>query len=230
MQIALDFGVRQDIEWIFGKLQSLLDMVELSPPPDPMRQLVRSILGGQTRDAVSDAAAERLFVVYPNWLDLAAASVEDIAALISEVTFASDKAGNLQKALRRIAFEHPDFDLGFLLDRPMPQAMAWLEELPGVGPKVAAATLNFSSFQRAAFVVDTHVLRVLQRFGLVGSRSTNDKVAETVLSAMDDWSAQALTNLHVVIKLLGQNRCRAPYPMCETCPLKTRCETGKRRA
>ena len=58
-------------------------------------------------------------------------------------------------------------NLDFLGDHPVEQGLRWLEEIYGVGRKIAAATLNFSTLRKRAMVVDTHVLRVLRRFGFV---------------------------------------------------------------
>ena len=63
----------------------------------------------------------------------------------------------------------PDWDASRLADMPIDEAKAWLTELPGVGPKTAACVLLFS-LGRPALPVDTHVHRVAQRLGLIGSK------------------------------------------------------------
>jgi endonuclease III len=224
MQTALDFGIRQDIEWIRGQLLPILNFVRLLPPLSPAGQLVKSLISSRTRDPVSQQAFDQLTTVYPKLLDLLAASVEDIHDLICEVRFAGDKASYLQKALRAIAAEHPDFDLSFLERLSRNHAMAWLESLNGVGPKVAAATLNFSSLNAELFVADTHVLRVFERFGIIGPKSTAWAATEVVVAAMEDWTAEDFMNLHIMIKVLGQKICHLHNPVCTACPLRSRCK------
>jgi endonuclease-3 len=70
-----------------------------------------------------------------------------------------------------IAADDPDFDLSPLGEQPIEDALAWLERLPGVGRKVAASALNFSSLAIPAFVADTHVLPVLGRFGVIDAKA-----------------------------------------------------------
>ena len=222
MQKTLDFGIGDDLAWIRRRLLPVRKYVVLHPPLSPTGQLVKSMISGVTRDPVSDKAYMHLRVVYPEWLDLLAAPVEDIHDLICPVEFASRKARDLQSALHDIAVNHADFDLSFLRNMPVSQALAWLQTLKGVGPKVAASTLNFSTLNAAAFVADTHVLRVLRRFGIAGG-GTAKKTADIMLSALDGWSAEELTELHVFIKVLGQTLCRPCFSACEKCPLRTRC-------
>ncbi|OHV81452.1 endonuclease III [Rhizobium sp. LCM 4573] len=226
MQTALDFGARQDVEWIGRQLLPILNFVRLLPALTPFRQLVKSSISSRTRDPVSQKAFDRLITVYPKELDLVAASVEDIHDLIWDVEFAGAKARNLQKALRAIAAKHPDFDLSFLHKFSRNYAMAWLESLDGVGPKVAAATLNFSYLNAELFVADTHVLRVFQRFGIIGPKGTAWTATETVVAAMEDWTAEDFMNLHVMVKVLGQNICHLHNPDCAACPLRSRCKAA----
>ena len=62
-----------------------------------------------------------------------------------------------------------DYDLSFLAEMPLPEAKAWLMELPGIGPKTAAIILCFS-LGMPAMPVDTHIYRVSKRLGLIGRR------------------------------------------------------------
>lgn len=56
-----------------------------------------------------------------------------------------------------------------LRDRPTAEAEAWLAELPGVGPKVAACVALFGLGRMDAFPVDTWIVRILGRaYGLEG--------------------------------------------------------------
>ena len=110
-------------------------------------------------------AYNRLAARCPNWRDMAAASLEAVTAAIAEVTFPEPKARHVLETLNHIGRLHPDFDLGFLRELPVARVLDWLQTLPGVGPKVAAATVNFSTLGQAAFVMDTHILRVFERLG-----------------------------------------------------------------
>lgn len=191
----------------------------------PIGQLVKSWISGRTRDEVSLNAYQRLLETYRTWGDLAEAPAKDVEAVIAEVTFSDAKARDLHVALRTIAGTHPDFDLTFLGRLRVPAALAWLERLRGVGRKVAASTLNFSTLRMPAFVVDTHVLRILPRFGLVRRTADIRAAYETIMAMRGDWSAAELAELHVLLKRLGQIICRADHACCDECPIRQRCTT-----
>lgn len=190
---------------------------------EPVGQLLKSMISSRTKDAVSLRSYESLVGSYPSWLDLAQASTGNIERAIRDVTFAPEKAAHIKEALRLVALISPDFDLSWLKQRPVPQALEWLETLPGVGRKVAASTLNFSTLAMPAFVVDTHVIRVLARFGIVGVRADTITAYAAVMARVPHWSAHELSEFHVLIKQLGQTHCRFEHADCHLCPLRGIC-------
>ncbi|MBO9714456.1 MAG: endonuclease III [Sphingomonas sp.] len=223
MQARFDFCGRNEIERWRAALSPLLAGVELSRRRKPVGQLVKSLISGRTRDAVSLAAYRRLGSRYRSAARLAEAPVEGVRQAIADVTFAEAKAGWLIAALRRIGRERPDFALDFLGDLPLDDALAWLERLPGVGRKVAASTLNASTLDRPVFIVDSHVLRVMARLGLVGAHAEARAVSEAVTAAMNDWAGEDFLRFHVAAKRLGQTLCRPEAPGCAACPLAREC-------
>lgn len=228
MQIPFPFGAAEDIAWLRGRLRSRFGP---APPPlrrPPLGQLVRSLISGRTRDEVSAAAHRRLAAAFPDPARLAAAPVAEIEAALAGVTFPEVKARQLRAALRLVAESRPDFDLAFLAGLGVAPALDWLERLPGVGRKVSAATLNFSTLRMPALVVDTHLLRVLRRFGFVGIRADSRGAYDRMMGIVPDWTAAELAELHILMKRLGQSTCHADRPACPTCPLRPRCRSGTR--
>lgn len=193
----------------------------------PIGQLVKSLISSRTYDAVSLAAYKRLGARWGRVSALARATPKEIEAVIADVTFADAKAPQLAETLRRIEADHPDFRLDFLADRPLTEALAWLERLPGVGRKVAAATLNFSTLKLPVFVVDSHVHRVLQRLGLVGESAMPAATSELVTASTLDWSPDDHLEMFAHLKRLGQDVCRHDAPDCGRCPLAACCVTAK---
>jgi adenine-specific DNA glycosylase len=107
------------------------------------------------------------------------------------------------------------------------QALIWLERLPGVGRKVAAATLNFSTLRRAALVIDTHHLRVLRRLGLIDRRAGTVEAYDRLVPLLPGgWTAADLDEHHQLMKALGQTNCRHAFPICRRCPLRDLCPTA----
>ena len=227
MQMVLNLGAARDIEWMRSRLLQRLGKPVPGVVRLPIGQLVKSLIGNRTRDTVSLAAYKRLLLTYKRWHDLGAAPAAELAHVIADVTFPDIKAPMLSRALRMIEASHPDFSLDFLAERPVDQALNWLERLPGITRRISASVLNFSTLNRPAFVVDTHILRVLRRFGLVRSNADTRIAYDAVMAAAFDWQAGELAELHVLLKRVGQTVCRVDQRCCALCPLSGECGTAR---
>lgn len=228
-----DFGAVEEMTWVRDQLRPRYGNLGPVPVRTPIGQLVKSSISGRTRDEISLAAYRRLVDAYREWPDLARASAGDVQAMIGDVTFPDVKARHLCDALHVIAAYQPSFDLTFLGSLSVAKALAWLERLPGVGRKVSASTLNFSTLKMPAFVVDTHILRILGRYGFVQSNAGTRTAYDAIMATLDAWSADELAELHILMKRLGQTICRADLACCPDCPIRQRCraaicsETGR---
>lgn len=193
----------------------------------PVGQLVKSLISARTRDAVSAAAYRRLGARFGSASAVARAEPREVERVIGDVTYAAAKADHLVAALRSVEAKDGGFALGHLATRPLAQALAWLERLPGVARKVSASTLNASTLRRPVMIVDTHVLRVLRRLGAV--RPTADYLtgSETVTAAAPHWSGDDFLAFHIALKQLGQNVCRWDVPACGVCPLAEDCPAAR---
>jgi endonuclease III len=191
---------------------------------DPLSQLIHAIVAARTPDQAAWSAFVRLRGVFPDWGELAAAAPKKIEAAIAQVAFAERKARQLPTLIRVIQIRAGGLDLNFLAERPVEEAMEWLQSLPGVGVRTAAVTLNFSNLNRPALVIDSHVLRVAKRLGLV-ARACEPAQAFAALSDIlpSSWSAEDLFELHWLVKGLGQSICAEAAPRCGMCPLKAEC-------
>jgi len=95
--------------------------------------------------------------------------------------------------------------------------------LAGVGIKTAKVFLAVT--ENASFLaVDTHVHRVLNRIGIVHTKTPEqtDKAAEKVFTSDD------LAFLHHTLIFFGRYHCTARKPKCETCPLQNICKYYKK--
>ncbi|QPQ54470.1 hypothetical protein IC614_08985 [Allosphingosinicella flava] len=220
MQESFGFARLEIDAWRFA-LTGHFGPIPDVPRRPPHAQMVKSLISSRTKDAVSLAAYRRLGRKWPSALQLAGAAPPHVEKVIHDVTFADRKAVNLPAALRMIARESGDLRLDFLGNWPVPDALAWLERLPGVGRKVAAATLNASTLRRPVFIVDSHVHRVLQRLGYIGRAATPRPASEKVTASGLD--AEELNSFFIHLKHLGQTVCRFESPDCAACPLSTSC-------
>jgi endonuclease-3 len=118
--------------------------------------------------------------------------------------------------------------LGFLAQLSTEAAYRKLRNLTGVGPKVAATTLNFSSLKRRIMVVDSHVCRVVNRLGFACHRDLGRAHAELSERLSPAWDGEDLYELHWLFKRHGQDVCTETLPGCRACPLADLCPSARR--
>ena len=204
---------------VLALLAAAYGMPENHPTGDALDGLVGTILSQHTSDVNSGRAHRALRAAFPTWRAVLDAQEDAIAAAIRSGGLASLKARRIKDVLARVAAEHPDFDLGFLARLPLADARAWLEALPGVGPKTAACVLLFD-LGRPALPVDTHVHRVARRLGLIGAR-VGAAAAHPMLEAQ--LRPEQVYACHVLFITHGRRVCKAPTPRCDVCPLTAVC-------
>ena len=224
MQLSFDLEAAPLLPQLRARLVEFYGPQQPTRRLDPLSQLIKSIINSRTYDQVSWPAFVRLREAFPDWAELAQAAPKDIEALIAPVTHADAKAKQLPILIRVLAMRPGGLDLGFLGEHGVDQAMAWLRDLPGVGPMSAAATLNFSTLNMRALVVDTHTHRVTKRLGLTSRTGDAAQAYETLMSLVPaGWTAEDLFELHWLLKGLGQDICADPMALCGRCPLKASC-------
>jgi len=223
MQMNFPFKQATDLSSIRERLGVRFGKIRVEDRPDPISQLVGSFIGSRTYDWKSWDAFIRLVQRYPSWDAIADAQVTDIEAVLEGVTFSEKKAPELRQALRAIRTRFGQIDLDFLANRSVDQALNCLEQIHGIGRKIAAATLNFSALRKRTFVVDTHILRFLRRFGFAGMRVDTEAAYDAVMAAADGLDADDLFELHWQIKRLGQTVCTHAQALCASCPLSDIC-------
>ena len=172
--------------------------------------LVAAILSAQVRDEVVNDCTKELFKQYRTAGDYAKASVDDLLKYVSKVTFAGNKAKNIIAACEILVEKH---------NGKVPKTIDELTELPGIGRKTAIVILSNAFDVVDCFVVDSHVIRVSYRLGW--TKNTNPEKIENDLNTLipKDWWKQA----QWLLKAHGRAVCRAPIPVCSTCPLSSLC-------
>jgi endonuclease-3 len=195
---------------------------------DPLSELISSLLSHRTRNADSGRAFKALRARYADWAALKDAPTQEVEETIHGVTWPEQKAPRLQAVLRAIEERHGALSLDFLSAMPALEARAWLESIPGIGPKTSAAVLSFSNLRQAALPVDSHHHRVAQRTGLI-AQSMAVGPSHVALAALlpPDWDAQAVYDHHEVMMLHGQRCCFFSNPACARCAVLDLCPTGQ---
>jgi endonuclease III len=207
---------------VLARLRPVYGEMRWRPHGDGVTELVLTILSQHTNDTLSGKAFARLLAALPTWDAIADADVGAIEAAIAEGGLARQKAPRIRAVLQRIREERGGHDIGFLGEMPVPEAKAWLQSLPGVGPKTAACVLMFA-LGRPALPVDTHVFRVSRRLGLIGPRVTEAKAHDALERMLPPEDVYAF---HVALIKHGRHLCTARRPDCAACPLQDVCPSA----
>ncbi|HEX8234381.1 MAG TPA: hypothetical protein VF600_00330 [Abditibacteriaceae bacterium] len=197
---------------------------------DPLSELVSSLLSHRTKNVDSSRAFRQLRERFASWEAVRDAPTAEVEAAIAPCTWPEQKAPRLQRILQLIGERRGELSLEFLQDLPVNEARAWLEVLPGVGPKTSAAVLAFSSLRRAALPVDSHHHRVAARLGLIAAGlavGPSHRVLEAQLPP--EWMAQQVYDNHEVLMLHGQTVCFFNNPACGRCVVLDLCPFGQKR-
>ena len=181
---------------------------------DGWQLLIATIMSAQCTDKRVNEVTKELFVKYPSVKAFAEADISELEQDIHSVGFFHNKAKNIIACCRKLM---SDFD------GELPREIGKLTTLPGVGRKTANV-IRGNIFHEPSVVVDTHVLRISNKLGLV---DTKDPVkAEFDLMKQVDRDYWIYIN-HWFIAL-GRTICKAPTPKCEECYLKDICPTYKK--
>lgn len=191
---------------------------------DPVRNLILTILSQNTTDGNRDRAFSSLMERFPRLSLLSGAKPAEVERAIRVGGLARAKTKAILGALDRLKREHGEYTLNFLREMALPEARAYLTSLPGVGVKTANVLLLFS-FGKAAFPVDTHILRVAKRLGLVPLSADLSRAA---LSLEPHVPREEQAPLHLNMIRLGREICRPARPLHADCPLLPLCPEGLR--
>lgn len=178
----------------------------------PFELLLATMVSAQTTDRQVNKVTPALFSHYPTPEALAAADPEHVAQLIMEVGLHRTKARHLV-ATAKVLVES--------FHGKVPQTLAELLTLPGVGRKTAKVVLA-NAFDQPALAVDTHVFRVARRLGLTSGKTPQqvEKELEATIPA-DQW----ISAHHQLIQH-GRRVCKAKHPLCEKCSLRDNCPSA----
>lgn len=177
--------------------------------------LVATVLSAQTTDVMVNKATPKLFAKYPNAKALAAAEPLDVEPYVSTLGFFRQKAKSITGLARKIVADHGG---------KVPNTLAELVELPGVGRKTANVVLGVIWNAPEGVVVDTHVQRIAQR--LRWTKNTEPPAIEQDLGKLLPRSEWAITS-HLII-FHGRRICFARKPACETCGINSLCPSAFR--
>ncbi len=176
----------------------------------PYEILIASLLSARTLDTVTTQVYPGLFKIANTPEKMVRLSEADIEKLIHRVAFSSAKAKQI-KALSQILIDKYNSNV--------PETIEELDELPGVGRKIANLTVTMA-FDQPGITVDVHVHRIVNRWGYVRTKTPD----ETELILRDKLPNRYWIEINGLLIPFGQNICRPTSPLCSQCMIFEYCE------
>jgi len=192
----------------------------LRPSYDPLSELIATILSQNTSDNNSHRAYRNLKHNFRNWDNLRNAPLREIVRSIKVGGLEKIKAGRIKNILNQIYREKKSTSLSFLKKWDTEQVKNYLTQFKGVGDKTIACVLLFA-LGRPVLPVDTHILRVSKRLGLI-SWKTDSKKAHILLQ--NKIPPALVYPFHLNLIQHGRKICKARNPLCGDCVLFQKCE------
>lgn len=168
---------------------------------DSYTLLIAVLLSAQCTDARVNTVTPTLFKLANNPFDMVKLEIAEIQAIIRPCGLSPKKA----KAIWELS--------GILIEKykgEVPASFEQLEELPGVGHKTASVVMS-QSFGFPAFPVDTHIHRLLTRWGITSGKN----VEETERDAKGLFPEEKWNKLHLQIIFYGRSHSPARSPKRE---------------
>ncbi|MCA9273949.1 MAG: endonuclease III [Phycisphaerales bacterium] len=175
----------------------------------PHELLIATILSAQCTDVAVNKATPALFKKFPAPADYAKSTPEAIEPYVKTLGFYRNKAKSVHAAMSAVVS-----DFG----GEIPSTMEELLTLRGVARKTANVVLSNAFNINLGFVVDTHVMRLSRRLGLIEESEENDpvKIEKKLMAlfAQEDWGLLS----HLLI-FHGRRACKARMASCADHPV-----------
>lgn len=172
---------------------------------------VATILSAQCTDERVNATTPELFAKYPTAEALARSRQKDVEKIIRPLGFFRNKAENIRGFAKKLIEE---------FDGKLPRTLEEMTSLPGVGRKTANVVLGTWYGLPTGVVVDTHVKRISNLFGLVATKNVD--IIERELNEIlpkKEWILYSHRVIHH-----GRQVCIARRPRCTECALLKVCQ------
>ncbi|AWH85921.1 endonuclease III [Flavobacterium album] len=157
---------------------------------DPYTLLIAVLMSAQSTDVRVNQVTPLLFAKADNPYDMVKLSVDEIREIIKPVGLSPAKAKGIHGLSQILIDKH---------DGKVPQSFEALEELPAVGHKTASVVMS-QAFGVPAFPVDTHIHRLMYRWGL----SDGKNVVQTEKDAKKLFPEALWNDLHLQIIWYGR--------------------------
>ena len=197
---------KEKAAFVVEKLEEIYPQIPIPlEHKDPYTLLIAVLLSAQSTDVRVNQTTPELFARADNPKAMTGLSVEEIRDIIRPVGLSPTKAKAIHKLSQILLDEHKG---------EVPQNLEDLERLPGVGHKTASEVVS-QAFGIPAFPVDTHIHRLMYRWGL----STGKNVVQTEKDLKRIFPMESWNKLHLQIIFYGREFCPARGHQPENCPI-----------
>ena len=186
----------------------IVDIIQIQTK-DPFKVLITTILSARTKDETTSKAAKKLFIKIKKIKDLEKFTQKEIEKLIYPVGFYKTKAKHLKQLPIVLKQE---------FNNKIPETINELIKLPGVGRKTANLVVTIA-FNKQGICVDTHVHRIINRFGYINTKTP----LETEIKLREKLPKKYWKPINSIIVAFGQNLCTPISPHCSEGPIKKYC-------
>ncbi|OGQ55708.1 MAG: endonuclease III [Deltaproteobacteria bacterium RIFCSPLOWO2_02_FULL_53_8] len=177
---------------------------------DPFKVLVSCIISLRTQDETTRQASGRLFKLAATPKALANLSIKEIEQAVYPAGFYRRKAGTLKEIGRKIEEAYGG---------SVPDTIEELLRFKGVGRKTANLVVTMG-YNKLGICVDTHVHRIMNRWGFVETPAPD----ETEAALRETLPKRYWLEINDLLVAYGQNLCKPISPLCSVCKIAAYCK------
>ena len=186
-------------EKIIFTINTLQEIYPTIPIPlshkDPYTLLIAVLLSAQSTDVRVNKITPKLFAKADNPYDMVKLSIEEIRDIIRPVGLSPMKSKGIHGLSQMLVEKY---------DGIVPKEMELLEEFPSVGHKTASVVVS-QAFGIPAFPVDTHIHRLMYRWGFTNGKN----VVQTEKDAKRLFPKELWNTLHLQMIWYGREYSQA---------------------
>jgi len=187
---------QEKVDFVINTLEKLYPETPIPlDHKDPYTLLIAVLMSAQSTDERVNIYTPKLFAKADNPYDMVKLTIDEIRDIIKPVGLSPMKSKGIH-GLSKILIEQHQGEV--------PANFEALEALPAVGHKTASVVMS-QAFNIPAFAVDTHIHRLMYRWGLSNGKS----VAQTEKDAKRLFPEHTWNKLHLQIIFYGREFCPA---------------------
>ena len=188
--------IKEKVDFLINKLEEIYPTLKIPlQHKDPYTLLIAVLMSAKSTDKKVNEVTPLLFNKADNPFDMVCLSIDEIRDIIKPVGLSPTKSKGIWNLSKILIDKYSGV---------VPKDIEKLEQLPSVGHKTASVVVS-QAFGTPAFPVDTHIHRLMYRWGL----STGKNVKKTEEDAKKIFPKSKWNSLHLRIIFYGREYCPA---------------------